>query len=72
MRGLLKLVVAVGILATAGLVGGCVGSKEAADPHIAAPAASDVAGQYHCAMHPEVVSPNPGVCPRCKMALTKK
>lgn len=28
------------------------------------------AGQYSCPMHPEVVSAQPGKCPKCGMALT--
>jgi hypothetical protein len=61
---------AAGILAIAGLVGGCAGVKETGGS--AAPAASPAVGEYRCAMHPEVVSPKPGTCPRCKMDLTKK
>ena len=70
MRGLLKLTAAAGVLAIAGLVVGCRGVKETESS--AAPAASPAVGEYHCAMHPEVVSSKPGTCPRCKMALTKK
>lgn len=36
-----------------------------------APAAPAAGGQYHCAMHPNVVSATPGTCPICHMALTK-
>jgi len=30
-----------------------------------------VAAKYSCPMHPAVVSPRPGNCPKCGMALTK-
>ena len=74
MRGVLKLTAAAGVLAAAGLVAGCGGAKESDSS--AAPAAnppsSEAGGEYHCSMHPEVVSSKPGTCPRCKMALTKK
>ncbi|MET4108550.1 MULTISPECIES: heavy metal-binding domain-containing protein [Hymenobacter] len=29
-------------------------------------------GQYTCPMHPEVVSDQPGKCPKCGMTLVKK
>jgi hypothetical protein len=71
MRGLMKLTAAAGVLAiTACLVVGCGTAKETDSS--SAPAASPAVGEYHCAMHPEVVSSGPGTCPRCKMALTKK
>jgi P-type Cu+ transporter len=36
--------------------------------HVSEPKSS-TAGQYTCPMHPEVLSPNPGTCPKCGMAL---
>ncbi len=33
--------------------------------------AAPASGQYHCEMHPNVVSATPATCPICKMALTK-
>jgi hypothetical protein len=33
---------------------------------------SKEAGQYTCSMHPEVIQYHPGLCPICKMDLTKK
>lgn len=30
------------------------------------------AGQYTCSMHPEVIQDHPGLCPICRMDLTKK
>jgi hypothetical protein len=41
----------------------------------AAPAGSATkakVGQYTCPMHPEVVSDQPGKCPKCGMTLVKK
>jgi hypothetical protein len=70
MRGFLKLIAYAGILAIAGLVVGCGRVKQ--PDSSAPPAASPTVSEYHCAMHPEVVSSKPGTCPRCKMALTKK
>ena len=32
---------------------------------------SPAAINYSCPMHPEVVSPHPGACPKCGMALTQ-
>ena len=78
MRGLLKPMTAAGVLAIAGLVGGCGGGGETGSPPApvsppaGGPTASPAALEYHCEMHPEVVSSKPGTCPRCKMALTKK
>jgi hypothetical protein len=33
---------------------------------------SKEAGQYTCSMHPNVIQDHPGLCPICKMDLTKK
>ena len=30
---------------------------------------ASIASQYTCPMHPEVLSPKPGTCPKCGMAL---
>ena len=30
---------------------------------------TSIASQYTCPMHPEVLSPKPGTCPKCGMAL---
>jgi hypothetical protein len=70
--GRMGLVAAVGVLAMAGLIGGCGGGPETGGSPAPAPAASSAVGEYHCEMHPEVVSSKPGTCPRCKMTLTKK
>ncbi len=51
------------------------GSPDAGDPHAghhheAAPAAAPLG--YTCPMHPEVVAPQPGSCPKCGMDLVPK
>jgi len=38
-------------------------------PHKPSASAKAVSGQYTCPMHPEVISDNPGACPKCGMAL---
>lgn len=43
-------------------------AKPAAAPAAPAPSAGE-AVIYHCPMHPEVQSPTPGRCPKCKMKL---
>jgi Cu+-exporting ATPase len=45
------------------------GSKAASLASIGAPKAPAVSAQYTCPMHPEVLSPKPGACPKCGMAL---
>lgn len=47
---------------------GCGMSHAQSQP---APAPQSQAGQYTCPMHPEVVSNQPGKCPKCGMALVK-
>ncbi len=71
MRKLLTIMAAAGVLAMGGLAAGCSGQTRTESPP-AAEAAPAASVQYHCAMHPEVVSSAPGTCPRCHMALTKK
>lgn len=38
----------------------------------AAPAPETEKIQYTCPMHPEIVRPNPGRCPKCNMQLEAK
>jgi P-type Cu+ transporter len=45
------------------------GSKAASLVSIGPPKTLAAATQYTCPMHPEVLSPKPGVCPKCGMAL---
>jgi hypothetical protein len=76
MRAHVKLVAAAGVLATAGFICGCGGGSPtgdtAASAPAGAPAAAKAAAQYYCEMHPDVVSSNPGTCPRCQMALKRR
>ena len=63
--GILLLTVFVG--AAAGLYFDVPGRIQSA---ARAKEAKPTAGQYSCPMHPEVVSAQPGKCPKCGMALT--
>ncbi|MGB8537663.1 MAG: heavy metal translocating P-type ATPase [Acidobacteriaceae bacterium] len=45
------------------------GSRPASLVAIAAAAKTPASAQYTCPMHPEVLSPKPGPCPKCGMAL---
>ena len=54
------LLIAVSVILSALIFVGCAGKS------------SKEAGQYTCSMHPEVIQDHPGLCPICKMDLTKK
>jgi Cu+-exporting ATPase len=45
------------------------GSRPAPPISIAAAPQTTASAQYTCPMHPEVLSPKPGACPKCGMAL---
>jgi len=76
MRVPLKSAGAAGVLGIAGLVFGCGGGTQTGDPAPSrrgnAPGVSKAAAQYYCEMHPDVVSSEPGKCPRCQMALKRR
>lgn len=54
------LLIAVSVILSALVFVGCAAKS------------SKEAGQYTCSMHPEVIQDHPGLCPICKMDLTKK
>ncbi len=60
------------MIAATVLVSGCAGSgrNDAAAP--GGEHKSDMAAQYTCPMHPEIVRDKPGDCPKCGMALGQK
>ncbi|MBL8113666.1 MAG: hypothetical protein JNK60_12325 [Acidobacteria bacterium] len=45
--------------------GGCCGSRKATT----APSTDAKGAKFTCPMHPEVISDEPGRCPKCKMFL---
>jgi Cu+-exporting ATPase len=55
---------------TAAAVPSATATSSAAAPTAAQPTAP--APQYVCPMHPDVVSPGPGSCPQCGMALQRR
>lgn len=55
------LLIALPVIVSALVFAGCAGKSN-----------NKEAAQYTCSMHPEVVQDHPGLCPICKMDLTKK
>ena len=44
-------------------------ARHAPSDHVVAEASAETAAQYTCPMHPEVISDEPGACPKCGMTL---
>ena len=75
VSGLGIIIVGLGVAAFAGDGGkeagscsSCVGMESKDKPATTQPAAEK---QYTCPMHPEVISDNPGKCPKCGMTLVQ-
>jgi ABC-type oligopeptide transport system substrate-binding subunit len=61
------IVIALVVVALAGVVVTVTGCKDKASSQ-----SSGQAVKYTCGMHPDVVQDKPGNCPKCGMALVEK
>ncbi len=62
-----RLLAAATVIALVG-IGGVLVGRRSAEHHDAAPAAHAL---YQCAMHPQIVRTEPGLCPICRMPLQR-